>query len=142
NTSGCGQTPVQTSAGGDTIAIDHTNHGVYVSDYNDNLIRVFNGATCNASDTYGCGQAPATLVANFDPVQGAVDEATHTVYVPVGSDALGSVLMIDGSHCNGTDNSGCGNTPNSALVGSLPVYVLIDPATHTVYVESQESNKI
>jgi DNA-binding beta-propeller fold protein YncE len=142
NTSGCGQTPVQTSAGGDTIAIDHTNHGVYVSDYNDNLIRVFNGVTCNASNASGCGQAPATIVANFDPTQGAVDEATHTVYVGVGSDALGSVLMIDGSHCNGTDNSGCGATPKSALVGSLPVDVLIDPATHTVYVESQESSKI
>src|SRR5438034_6000397 len=44
NTSGCGQTPVQTSAGGDTIAIDHTNHGVYVSDYHDSLIRAFNGS--------------------------------------------------------------------------------------------------
>ena len=150
NTSGCDQTPVQTSAGGDTIAIDHVNHGVYVSDFNDNLIRVFNGATCNAGDTSGCAQPPATLVANFDPTQGAVDEATHTVYVGVGGDmlgvapgdTLGSVLMIDGSHCNGTDNSGCGNTPNSALVGNFPAYVLIDPATHTVYVESEESSKV
>src|SRR5438876_1209485 len=142
NTSGCDQTPVQTSAGGDGIAIDYINHGVYVTDFNDNFVRVFDGATCNAGDTSGCGQPPATVVANFNPGQAAVDQVTHSVYVPVTSDALGSVLMIDGSHCNGTDNSGCGNTPNSALVGSLPVYVLIDPATHTVYVESQESNKI
>jgi DNA-binding beta-propeller fold protein YncE len=142
NTSGCGQTPVQTSAGGDTIAIDHINHGVYVSSFNENLIRIFNGATCNAGDTSGCGQPPATVVANFNPTQAAVDEATHSVYVPVTSAALGSVLMIDGSHCNGTDNSGCGNTPNSAPVGNFPAYVLIDPATHTVYVESEESSEI
>ena len=142
NTSGCDQTPVQTSAGGDGIVIDYINHGVYVTDFNDNLVRVFDGATCNAGDTSGCGQAPATVVANFNPGQAAVDQVTHSVYVPVTSDALGSVLMIDGSHCNGTDNSGCGNTPNSALVGSFPAYVLIDLATHTVYVESEESSEI
>jgi len=148
NTSGCGQTPVQTSAGGDTIAIDHVNHGVYVSDFNNILIRVFNGATCNASNTSGCGQAPATIevpatiVAIFGPTQRAVDEATHTVYVGVSGSALGSVLMIDGSKCNGTINSGCGKTPKIATVGNIPVDVLIDPATHTVYVESEESSKI
>ena len=96
NTSGCGQTPVQTASGGDAIAIDYVNHGVYVMDFNDNVVRVFNGATCNAGNTSGCAQPPATVVANFNPRQAAVDEATHTVYVPVGTgeDTLGSVEMI------------------------------------------------
>jgi len=144
NTSGCGQTPVQTASGGDAIAIDYVNHGVYVMDFNDNVVRVFNGATCNAGNTSGCAQPPATVVANFNPRQAAVDEATHTVYVPVGTgeDTLGSVEMIDGSTCNGTINSGCGNTPNRANVGSNPGYVLIDPATETVYVENQGSSSL
>ena len=113
-------------------------------DFNDNVVRVFNGATCNAGNTSGCAQPPATVVANFNPRQAAVDEATHTVYVPVGTgeDMLGSVEMIDGSTCNGTVNSGCGNTPNRANVGSNPGYVLIDPATETVYVENQGSSSL
>ena len=146
NTSGCGQTPVQTSAGGDTITIDYINHGVYVSDFGDSLIQVFNGATCNAGNTSGCGQPPATVVANFNPMQAAVDEATHTVYVPVGTgeeNTLGFVLMIDGSTCNGTINTGCGNTPNRANVGSGDTdWVLIDPATETVYVQNLGSSSV
>ena len=144
NTSGCGQMPVQTASGGDTIAIDYVNHGVYVADFIDNVVRVFNGATCNAGNTSGCAQPAATVVANFNPRQAAVDEATHTVYVPVapGEGTLGSVEMIDGSTCNGTVNSGCGNTPNRANVGSNPGYVLIDPATETVYVENQGSSSL
>ena len=146
NTSGCGQTPVQTAAGGDTMTIDYANHGVYVSDFADSLIRVFNGTTCNAGNTSGCGQPPVTLVANFNPTQAAVDEVTHTVYVPLnGGQACteeNAALMIDGSRCNGTDNSGCGNTPNRASVGSGASQALIDPATETVYVENQGSNSL
>ena len=65
------------------------------------------------NDQSGCAQPPATVVANFNPRQAAVDEATHTVYVPVGTARVrsASVEMIDGSTCNGTVNSGCGNTP-------------------------------
>ena len=142
NTSGCGQTPVPTSAGGDTLTLDSVNHGVYVSDFNDGLLRVFNGATCNASNTSGCGQPPVTLPANSNPSQAAVDQATHTVYVPVTSCTQGFVLMIDGSTCNGVDNSSCGNTPNTANVASKPGQALIDPATETVYVLGQESDSL
>lgn len=142
NASGCGQIPVLTSAGGDTLTIDSVNHGIYVSDFADSLIRVFNGATCNAGNTSGCGQAPATLAVNFNPSQAGVDEATHTVFVPVQSCTLNSVLMIQGSTCNGTDNSGCGNTPNRANIGSGSGQALIDPATETVYVLSQGSSSL
>src|SRR5438034_891291 len=142
NSSGC--VPVATltlSSSALFLVLDPTTDTIYASVF-DNTIAVINAATCNATNTSGCGQTPATVVANFNPGQAAVDQVTHSVYVPVTSDALGSVLMIDGSHCNGTDNSGCGNTPNSALVGSFPAYVLIDLATHTVYVESEESSEI
>ena len=55
------------------------------------------------------------------PVELAVDQATHTVYVPVFlSDDLGFVAMIDTATCNGSHISGCSQTPLTAPVGSGP----------------------
>ena len=126
-------------ADGDAIAIDYVNHGVYVTDFNDNVVRVFNGATCNAGNTSGCAQPPATVVRQLQSKTGCCRRGhAHGLRAGcTGEGTLGSVEMIDGSTCNGTVNSGCGNTPNRANVGSNPGYVLIDPATETVYVENQ-----
>ena len=46
-----------------TIAIDQHTDTVYVTDTGDNTVSVFNGATCNALVTSGCGQTPATVPA-------------------------------------------------------------------------------
>ena len=43
-----------------TIAIDQATDTVYVTDTGGNAVSVFNGATCNALVTSGCGQTPAT----------------------------------------------------------------------------------
>ena len=44
-----------------TLAIDQATETVYVTDTGDNTVSVFNGATCNAADTSGCGQTAATV---------------------------------------------------------------------------------
>ena len=48
----------------DDIAVDSATDTIYVATITSSgpdLVSVFNGATCNATDTGGCGQTPATL---------------------------------------------------------------------------------
>lgn len=44
-----------------SIAIDQGTDTVYVTSVGDDTVSVFNGATCNAMNTSGCGQTPATV---------------------------------------------------------------------------------
>ena len=144
DTSGCGQTPVQAATTGDSIIVDPANRSVYVGDFNDGLVSVFDAATCNAEVTSGCGKAPTTFAVPSTPVQGAVDVASGTVYIPIGSyepNHSGAVALIDTATCNGTDGSGCAAT-KYAPVGVLPVYSIVDPTSQTVYVLNEESSSI
>ena len=144
NTGGCTQTP-STMANGDAAAIDYSNHSVYVTNFNDNTVSVFNGATCNATTQSDCTQfSVAPLPAGFFPNGGNVEQTTHTLYVPLTADTdiLGYTAVIDGSTCNGTNQSGCGNTPHLVQVGSVPFLGVIDPTTKTVYIMSEFSSKI
>ena len=43
------------------VAIDQQTDTLYVADSNDNTVAVFNGATCNAETSAGCGQTPAMV---------------------------------------------------------------------------------
>jgi DNA-binding beta-propeller fold protein YncE len=124
------------------IAIDKRTDTVYVSNVQDNTVSVFNGATCNAETTSGCGQTPATVPVGLDPLGLFADPANRTVYVPdYGASAVGgpqdstSVSMLDSATCNATDLAGCPTTPPPTVdVKASPDDVAVDPATHTVYV--------
>jgi DNA-binding beta-propeller fold protein YncE len=144
NTSGCSQTPTTTSTNGDTLTIDHTNHSVYVTNFVDATLSVFDCANCNAGNTSGCGQTAGPYPNYGASLPGAVDETTHTLYVSFGGaeGVLEYVAMIDGSTCNATVTSGCGNTPPMVQVGNHPSEIVLDPTTRSVYVVSAESSKI
>ena len=104
---------------------------------------MIDGSTCNATDNSGCSQTPATVDVGGNPVELAVDEATHTVYVPVQlGDVFGFVAMIDTATCNGSDTSGCSQPPPTAPVGTQPAHVAVNPATHTVYVSNEEDSTV
>jgi DNA-binding beta-propeller fold protein YncE len=144
NTSGCSQTPTTTATNGDTLTIDHTNHSVYVTNFVDATLSVFDSANCNAGNTSGCGQTAGPFPNYGAGLPGAVDETTHTLYVSFGGaeGVLEYVAMIDGSTCNATVTSGCGNTPPMVQVGNHPSEIVLDPTTRSVYVVSAESSKI
>jgi YVTN family beta-propeller protein len=147
-TSGCAQTPptVNAGAGPSGVAFDPATHTVYVPNFDDNTVSVIDGAICNASVHSGCGQTPATVAVGISPSALAIDEAHHTVYVingPEGDETgLGSVAMIDTATCNATISSGCGQTPPMAPVGSVPIWVAVNPLTHSVYVVNQEDSSV
>jgi YVTN family beta-propeller protein len=120
------------------IAIDERTHTVYVSNSGDNTVSVFDAATCNAIDTSGCGQTPATVPVGAGPQVLFDDPANHTLYVPNFDSAAGAsttVSMINTSTCNAIDLGGCPTTaPPTVDAGSPPEYVDSDQATHTIYV--------
>jgi DNA-binding beta-propeller fold protein YncE len=116
------------------VAIDQQTDTVYVADPDDNTVAVFNGATCNAETSAGCGQTPAMVpvpvgfpVAIFD------DPADNTLYIPNGVED--DVSMLDTATCNATDLAACPTTPVSTVaVAGNPVAGAVDASTHTVYV--------
>ncbi len=124
------------------IAIDKRTDTVYVSNVQDNTVSVFNGATCNAENTSGCGQTPATVPVGLDPLGLFADPGNHTVYVPnFGGPAVGqpanstSVSMIDSATCNATDLGACPTgAPPAVDVGSAPAVITVDLRTQTAYV--------
>jgi DNA-binding beta-propeller fold protein YncE len=125
------------------VAIDQGTDTVYVTDVADNMVSVFNGGTCNAENTRGCGQTPAAVPVGLAPLELFADLANHTVYVVnYGAPAFGgppgdstTVSMINSATCNAADLAACPKTaPPTVDVGAAPDDVEVDQSTHTVYV--------
>jgi DNA-binding beta-propeller fold protein YncE len=50
-------------------------------------------------------------------------------------DIAGQLSMVDTTHCNGPDPSGCaGQAPPTTPMRRAPFLATLDPATHTLYV--------
>jgi DNA-binding beta-propeller fold protein YncE len=169
DTGGCDQTPATLAVGnsGGTaetsvvkLAVNEATNTIYASNvYNigpfpppflGNSVYVINGATCNATNTTGCGQTPATVTLSPNPPIGsnplgiAVDEATNTIYTANIADGEypGTVSVINGATCNGQDTSGCGQSPATAPAGFGANGITIDHRTHRVYVTNQEDTSV
>jgi DNA-binding beta-propeller fold protein YncE len=120
-----------------TVAVDQATDTVYVTIGGSNTVAVFNGATCNALNTSGCGQAPAHVRVGTGPFGIFADDANHTVYVgnpgPTGSND--TMSMINALTCNGSDLTGCATQkPPAVPVGVGLQDFDVNQATHTVYV--------
>ena len=61
-----------------------------------------------------------------------MDEDSNTIYVTNTNDD--TVSVINGSTCNGSNGSGCGQTPPTVAVGRGPRAVGVNQRTDTVYV--------
>jgi DNA-binding beta-propeller fold protein YncE len=156
HTTGCGQTPTVLkaghSAGGNSalsLAVDQATNTIYAtnlvtSTFLGDSVYVINGATCDAANSTGCGQTPAAIKAGFNPWGIAVDQATDTIYTAniAAGEHPGTVSVINGATCNGTDHTGCGQTPAKVAAGFAAVGVTIDPATNTVYVTNNEDTSV
>ena len=113
-------------------AENYSTHTLYVVNSNDNTVSVLNLATCNSRNLSGCARPSPTIDVGQFPLGVAVDEATDTVYVANAVD--GTVSVIDGSRCNASDSSGCGQTPTTVAVGAFDNALIVDPVTNTVFV--------
>ena len=162
-TSGCGQTPATLAlgdSGGATensilnIAVNQATNTIYATNIADlsstfqgDSVYVINGATCDAANTTGCSHTPATITPGNPAQPGglipwgiAIDSATDTIYVAIeaGGDFAGSVAVIDGATCNGSDTTGCGQVPVIVPAGFGVSEMAIDPTIHMIYATNTE----
>jgi DNA-binding beta-propeller fold protein YncE len=160
NTTGCGQAPAVLSIGDSggaqfgsalTLAIDPATNTVYATNvvtdtvpYGGDSVYVINGATCDAANTTGCGQTPATINAGFNPWGIAVDQATGTIYTANNADGEhpGTVSVINGATCNGTNHSGCGQAPATVAAGFGAIALTINAETGIIYVANIEDTSV
>jgi DNA-binding beta-propeller fold protein YncE len=138
-TAGCAAHPAAIKVGPfpNTPVINTATQTLYVSYGNTaSRVAVINAATCNATHTAGCGQAPAVVKVGKGTFNLAVSTATNTIYAAdTGLDFDGdTVSVINGATCNGTDHSGCGHLAAIAKAGLGPAGVTVNDRTHTVYV--------
>ena len=106
------------------------------SSFSGDTMSVINGATCNGTSHSGCSHLAATVTVGSGPFGVTVDDRTHTVYVAnnADGDSPGTVSVINGATCNGTDTAGCtGHFPTMAT-GRSPLLAAVDTSTGIVYV--------
>ena len=168
NPTGCTQIPATLGVGdsGDglsalSLAVDYATNTVYatnlVTEFGDpnffagSSVYVIDGATCDAADTSGCSQTPATVTVpasesnGSTPVGIAVDQTTNTIYTADldGGDAgTGTVGVINGATCNGQDTTGCDQTPTTVPTAFGTEGIAIDPETHDVYANNIEDSSV
>jgi DNA-binding beta-propeller fold protein YncE len=156
-TTGCGKPPALMAVGATdgcsfvAVAVDEASNTIYATNteqcqvpFLGDKVYVYDGATCQAANTTGCGHAPATITAGFNPYGITVDRTTNTVYAALLADGehAGSVAVINGATCNGSNTSGCTQTPAHAVTGFGPTTVTVDPKTHGVYVTNIEDTSV
>jgi DNA-binding beta-propeller fold protein YncE len=147
NKSGCGRSwpTVATGVWPQAIAVNTRTDTIYTANVGANFsgghtMSVIDGASCNATNHSGCGQAPAVVDVGRLPFDLAINEDTDTIYVVNAKD--NTVSVINGATCNGTNHSGCGLTPPTISVGGFPDGVAIDQKTDTVYVANGNDNDV
>jgi DNA-binding beta-propeller fold protein YncE len=119
------------------IAIAEKTDTVYVINFGDNTVSVFNGATCNGEQPAGCGQTPVSVPVGSGPIGIFADPANDTVYIPNVNDQ--DVSMLDSATCNATDLAACPHTQLPVVnVGTFPDDVDVSQSSHTVYVATGE----
>jgi DNA-binding beta-propeller fold protein YncE len=141
-TSGCGQTPavVKVGAGTAVLAVSTATDSIYApnsgSSFSGDTMSVINGATCNGIRHSGCGHLAATVTVGLGPFGVAVDDRTHTIYVAnnADGDSPGTVSVINGATCNGTDTAGCRERFPTMATGRSPLLATVDTRTGIVYV--------
>ena len=129
------------------LAVNPVTDTVYVTiatAHGPDIVDVFNGATCNATNATGCHQKPGELKLGSSggglgksSLYLAVNPRTNTLYathvVWANQDAH-TVYVLNGATCDAADHAGCGQTPATITVGDDPRAPAVDPGTNTIYV--------
>jgi len=141
-TSGCRRAPISVNVGETPggIALDAKTNTIYVTGESSSDVSVIDGTTCNAHVTSGCRKTPFHVLAGAGARGIAVNTATDTIYVA--NTEVNTVSVIDGSTCNASVQTGCGQEAPVAAVGVSPRRVAVNELTDTVYVTNAGSNSV
>jgi YVTN family beta-propeller protein len=142
NRAGCDQAPPVVTVGNSPngIAIDQRTDTIYVANNGDNTVSVIDGATCNGTQTVGCGHTPRTVAVGNSPYPIDVDQRTGTVYV--GNIGDSTMSLIDGNTCNGQATSGCPQAAPAVPVAQLSFGIAVDQQDGAVYITSIVDNNV
>ena len=121
--------PVPGVSGPADVAVDEATHTIYIVNQDDHTVALLDAATCNVSRSGGCVPIGAPVPIPGRPINLAIDQGSHAVYVTGVDDSR--LYRIDGAHCRIGDRSRC--TPLSGAVGAQPIGVELDAATGTIY---------
>ncbi len=126
------------------VDIDLATNTIYVGHEIDNTISVIDGRRCNSSNASQCVAVATMTNVGFGPVWPVFDPATRTLYVvnafTESGDPGNTVTVLDVSHCNVQDNSGCSQAPVALVTipgatfnEGLIAEIALDGFTHTLY---------
>jgi serine/threonine protein kinase, bacterial len=144
--SGCATTPATATVGShpNAVTVDQQTRTVYVANAghgSPGTISVMNAATCNATDSAGCGTLATLQVPGGNPDGIAVNTATGTLYVAtLTSSGPNLISVFNAATCNATRTTGCGQTPSVLKIGDSggaqfgsALTLAMDQATNTLY---------
>jgi DNA-binding beta-propeller fold protein YncE len=124
--------------------VTDTIYAALATAHGQDVVDVFNGATCNATRTTGCHQKPRELKVGESggrlgnsSLYLSVNPKTNTLYATNVLQATGAghkVYVLNGATCDATDHAGCGQTPATITVGRDPSASAVDPGTNTIYI--------
>jgi DNA-binding beta-propeller fold protein YncE len=80
---------------------------------------------------------PPSVAVGLGPADVVFDSARNTAYVTdnANGEGTGLLAMINTTHCNGDDSSGCAAQPSATTpTGRAPLLAGLDPLTGTLYV--------
>ena len=152
STSGSGSHSTTTSRSATTIGVvsrvpvgkmpvfaaeDPNTHTLYVTNAGDDTVSVIRTAGCNGHDASRCAAHWPVVAVGHLPLGLAVAQATDTVYVANAKD--GTVSVINGATCNGSDGSKCRQKPTTVPVGAFGDSVAVDPVSDMVFVTNQDA---
>jgi DNA-binding beta-propeller fold protein YncE len=134
DTAGCSRRSrtIQTGNQPFWIELDQSTGTLYVPQHIDADVAAFDAATCNARRHSGCRREAPTIAIPDGVFSVAADPSTNTLYA--GGGETGALSLVDTRRCRAGRLSGCGQTPFEAHLGSPLRDIVIDRATHTIYV--------
>lgn len=141
---GCGLAPATVTVGPAPfgIAISQATNTIYVANNNGgdgpSSLSVIDGATCDGTNTTGCGTTPPVIPGVGRAPNGiALDQMTHTVYTANAFDATVSVVNVTRRPIRHPSGQ-----PPRVAVGSAPEAIAIDHGNHTIYIADTFSGTI
>lgn len=104
---GCARAVTSTIVGFEPagIAVDPSQHTVYVADEGSHSVSMLSASACDAATHSGCGVMPKAVHLGNDPQLAAIDRRAHTLFVS--NENANAVDLIDTATCNAHTIAGC-----------------------------------
>ncbi|HET9086911.1 MAG TPA: YncE family protein [Acidobacteriaceae bacterium] len=104
------------------VAVDQATHAVYVANSKDGTVSVINGTTNTVTATIPVGVSGLDLI--------AVDPVLNQIYLASNQGYSEGIAIIDGKS---------GHLGTTLYLKNTPQALVVDPASHTLYAESNET---